>query len=74
MVFLPHTNTVIFTGTVLWYYDRACVTCGYTATPQISKIKMPDMSISLTLKTELVFVLFLDYHFQCICGGLIVDF
>ena len=29
MVFLPHTNTVLnFTGTVLWYYHRAWVTCG----------------------------------------------
>ena len=28
MVFLPHTNTVILLGTVLWYYHRAWVTCG----------------------------------------------
>ena len=31
MVFLPHTNPVLlFTGTVLWYYHRAWVTCAKT--------------------------------------------
>ena len=30
IVFLPHTTTVIFTGTVLWYYRRTWVTCDKT--------------------------------------------
>ena len=37
--------------------------------------KIPRKSEKSTkVGPELIFVLFLDYHLQCICGGLIVDF
>ena len=41
-----------------------------------SHLKIPRKSgKSKRVGPELVFVLFLDYHLQCICGGgLIVDF
>ena len=34
IVFLPHTKHCNFTGTVLWYYHRAWVTCGKCANRQ----------------------------------------
>ena len=35
IIFLPHTKHCNFTGTVLWYYHRAWVTCGKCANRQI---------------------------------------
>ena len=46
MVFLPHTNT----GTVLWYYDRACITCGETSV--VTQVKVMHDVTACTYKIK----------------------